>query len=127
MLCSIARYVGLTMGILGALGLLQLFSVGPNVPPPPGEVIGTDVVLLALGIATVLGLRRRALQFPAAILNCVFVFLGLYLIVTAPAEAPGLRRMLGAFCLLAGCVNALALFTKKTTESTKVEELHDHA
>jgi len=102
---SIARYIALTMAVLGGLGMTQAAQSPSTVP--------AYLVILVVGLATVYGLKSPDLRIIAAILNCVVVGIGLYLILVTPEGmlAPEIRRLIGGFCLIGGGIDAIALFT----------------
>ena len=105
---TIARYIALTMATLGALGLLYRAS-----EPTPVVVLVTDLGLLAAGLATVFGLKRRQIRIPAALLNIGIFVLGLCVAIAGRSAEDEIRRILwpifGAFCVIAGAANAAGL------------------
>ena len=100
-MAGVARWVSLVLAVLGVLGWSQTAShanAGNNMIP--------WIITFAVGVVTVNCLRRKFLRIPAMILNVGLVVLGIWSILTATgAVSPEIRRVLGGFCLVCGCLN----------------------
>jgi len=103
----IARYIALTMTILGALGLFQLTQ-------PAGASAASLVgylTLIAVGGVTLAALKNSEFRILAGVLNVLLLGIGLWFLLWNPDEAAAIiRRVLGSFCLVGGSLNAVAMF-----------------
>ena len=102
----IARYIALTMVVLGVLFLVQ----AAQSPSTTNILVG--IGSLAVGLLTVYGLKSPEYRIPAAVFNVVLAALGIYLLATKPEGVwPGIRRLIGAWCFIGGGINATALYS----------------